>query len=84
MLLNETEKARIKCILVASPVRKMSKKALTPCKLCSESIIKLSTAETTVLCIEFIRDDIVTFPRIDKYKPKDLHKHAYVPPVKWK
>ncbi len=80
MLLKETEKAKIKSILVASPVPAHLNKPSTPCGACRLAINEFGTNKTTILCAEFIRRENAweIFPKIWKCKIKDLY------PLPWK
>jgi len=82
MVLNETEKARIKVLLVAGPVPRSQDKPLTPCGACRLAISEFGTKETTILCSEFIRkdDDWEIFPKIWKFKLSDLYPHPWKDP----
>ena len=80
MILKETEKAKIKVLLVAGPVPKSFNKPLTPCSACRLAINEFGTERTTVICSEFIRNEKgwETFPKMWKFKIKDLY------PLPWK
>ncbi len=80
MILKETEKARIKSILVASPVPTHLNKPLTPCSACRLAINEFGINKTTILCSEFIRRDNTweVFPNVWKCNIKDLY------PLPWK
>jgi cytidine deaminase len=84
LILAETEKARIKCIFVAGPVPRKSKKTIAPCGMCRHVINEFSTQKTSIICSEFIRNEKnwEMFPRIDKYKIKELYPHPYEP-INW-
>ena len=71
MVLNETEKAKIKILLVAGPVPEPQTKPITPCGACRTAINEFGTEETTILCSEFIRKDDgwEIFPKIWKFNP---------------
>lgn len=84
MLLAETEKAKVRALLVAGPVPRKTEKAITPCGRCRHVLNEFGTDKTTVICSEFIRNekDWQMFPRIDKYRVKELYPHPYTP-IKW-
>ena len=84
MRLEETEKTKIKSILVAGPVPKISRRCATPCGRCRHLINEFGTPNTTVLCSEFIRfeKEWKVFPKIQKYTIKELYPFPYTP-TKW-
>ncbi len=84
MILKETEKAKIKVLLVACPVPKSLDKPLTPCGACRLAIEKFGTEKTTILCSEFIRKENgwEIFPKIWKFKIEDLYPFPWKDP--WK
>ena len=80
MVTNETEKARIKTILLLGPVGKGGN--LTPCGLCRTVIYEFSDGKATVLCagayFENTQKDFeFLFKRIKKFHIKDLYPHPW-------
>lgn len=76
MVFYETEKARIKSILLLGPIGKGGN--LTPCGLCRTIIYELSGGKATVLCagayFENTQKDFeFLFKKIKKFKIKDLY-----------
>ena len=76
MVLAETEKAKIKSILVIGPVGKGGN--LMPCGLCRTIIYEFSDGKATVLCAGAYfentqRDFNFLFKKIRKFKIKDLY-----------
>lgn len=84
MCLEETDKAKIKSILVAGPVPKVSRRCIAPCGCCRHLINEFGTPNTTVLCSEFIRLEKgwKVFPKIQKYTIEELYPLPYTP-TKW-
>ena len=85
MILNETENAKVSCILTADPVPENSSlKAITLCGACRSALIDYATKNSSILCTSYIRhkNNWTIFERIDKYKPSELYPHPYVP-VNW-
>jgi len=82
MILEETEKARIKILLLAWPVSESQIKPITPCGACRMAISEFGTNETTILCSEFVRkvDGWEIFPKIWKFKIEDLYPHPWEDP----
>ncbi len=84
MVANETENARIKTILVASPAPDRKTQPATPCGACRHVIMEHATPDTTVLCATFIRTqegwDI--FPVTKKYAIEQLYPEGYEP-IEW-
>jgi len=83
MVLNESYRAKVKCVAVADPVPKIQKSSSTPCGTCRHVIWERGTHNTTVICIQYMqKKDSWIFPKIEKYKIKNLYPHPYVQ-VKW-
>lgn len=83
MVLNEAYKARVKHVVVADPVPEVQKSSITPCGTCRHVIWEMGTPNTTVICIQYIQlKDGWIFPKIEKYKIKELYPHPCTP-VKW-
>ncbi len=86
MAFKETEKARVKAVLVMGPVGKGGH--LTPCGLCRDVIHEYSDGKATVLCAGsyFERKDAnfdFLFKNIEKYTIKELYPHPWSE-GKWK
>ncbi len=84
MLQAETEKAKIKSLLVADPVPKSSRNTIMPCGRCRHVINEFGTRSTTVLSSDYIRHEKKwdVFTVINKYKITELYPKPYVP-TKW-
>ena len=84
MVLAETEKAKVRSLLVAGPVPRESKRSITPCGRCRHVINEFGTPNTTVLCSEFIKlkKGWKLFPKIQKYTIRELYLFPYMP-TKW-
>jgi len=83
MVLNETYRAKIKSIVIPSPVPKVLKKSTTPCGLCRHVIWERGTSNTTVICLQYIqKKNGWIFPKMDKYTIKELYPNPFEM-VKW-
>ena len=80
MRLNETEKARVKAVLVMGPVGKGG--LLTPCGVCRSVIHEYSDGKATVLCagkyLERSQENFdLLFEDIKKYTIEELYPDAW-------
>ena len=83
MVLEESYKAKIKSIVVATPVPEVQAQGSTPCGNCRHLIWERGRPGTTVLILQYIRQkNRWVFPRLEKYTIKKLYPNAYVP-VEW-
>jgi cytidine deaminase len=85
MVINETEKVKIKCILVADAIPENSSfKPTVPCGVCRSVITEFATKNTFILCTSYIRHKKgwTIFEKIDKYEPNKLYPFPYQP-IKW-
>ena len=83
MVLNESYKAKIKSVVTADPVPRVLKNSTTPCGACRHAIWERGTPNTTIICLQFIKQkDGWTFHKPQKYTIKQLYPNAYEP-VKW-
>lgn len=83
MILAESYQAKVKLIVVADPVPRVQKSSSTPCGVCRHVIWEKSTSETTIICMQYIQQkNSWIFPKIEKYKIKDIYPRPYIP-VKW-
>lgn len=80
MALEESRKAKIKCIIIADPVPRIQKKSTPPCGTCRHLIWQFGTPKTSVICMQYIQcKNGWIFPKIEKYLIKDLYPHPYEP-----
>jgi len=81
LLQAETEKAKIKSIIVAGPIPNTSSGVIMPCGRCRHVIHEFGTKNTTVLCSNYIRHEKTwdMFINIKKYKITELYPMPYVP-----
>lgn len=80
MVLQESYKAKIKCIVVADPVPAVQKKSTPPCGACRHLIWEFGTPKTSVILIQYIqRKNDWIFPKVEKYSIKDLYPRPYEP-----
>jgi cytidine deaminase len=78
MVLQESYAAKIRSILVADPVPEVQDQSRPPCGTCRNLIWDHSTAETTVLLMQYIqRKDDWVFPKLEKHQARDLHPLPY-------
>ena len=83
MVLAESYKARAKILVVADPVPKVQKNSTTPCGTCRNVIWELGTPNTTVICVQYMRQkNGWIFPKVDKHAIKELYPNPYAP-IKW-
>jgi cytidine deaminase len=83
MVLKESYKAKIRHIVVADPVPKKQRNSTTPCGTCRHMIWELGTPNTTVICIQYMRQkDGWIFPKTEKHKIKALYPRPYLQ-IKW-
>jgi cytidine deaminase len=83
MVLKESYKAKVKCIVVADPVPDVQKIGTTPCGTCRHILWERGTPSTSILLIQYIREKSGwTFPKIQKLKLKDLYPYPYTP-IEW-
>jgi len=79
MYTNETEKAKLKVVLVIGPIGKGG--LLTPCGLCRHVINKFSDKKAIVLCageyFTHIQNIDFLFKKIKKYTIKKLYPYPY-------
>lgn len=80
MVLQESNKAKIKSILVADPVPRVQEHGTSPCGICRQIIWHQGTPETTVILMQYIqRRNGWTFPKLEKYTIEDLYPMPYEP-----
>lgn len=80
MVLQESNAANIKSIVVADPVPEVQEHGTTPCGTCRQIIWKQGTPDTTVICMQYIQGkDGWTFPKLEKYIMRELLPHPYEP-----
>ncbi len=80
MVLQESNKAIIKSILVADPVPDVQEHGTPPCGTCRQIIWSQGTPETTVILMQYIQGkEGWTFPKLEKYTIKDLYPLPYEP-----
>jgi len=80
MAMNESYSAKIKSIVVADPVPKVQEKSTPPCGTCRHLIWAHGTPNTTVILMQYIQGKKGwAFPKIEKYRIKDLYPHPYKP-----
>jgi cytidine deaminase len=78
LTLQESYKAKIKNILIASPVPEVQMMGTPPCGACREVIWNHGTPQTTVILLQYIQNkDGWTFPKIEKYTIKDFYPLPY-------
>jgi len=84
MQLRETEKSRLKAILVAGPVPDSSHEPTMPCGACRHAIQEFGTEQTSVIVSNFVRtnEDWEMFPVKKRFKPNELYPEAYEP-IDW-
>jgi len=83
MVFKETYKAKVKIVLVADPVPKIQKNCSTPCGTCRHVINEFGNPDTTVICMQYVkRKKDWIFPKMEKYKIKELYPKPYVP-IRW-
>lgn len=83
MILKETYKARVKIVVVADPVPNIQEHSTPPCGTCRHIIREFSKPDTTIICMQYIQQkNNWIFPKIEKYKIKELYPHRYIP-IKW-
>lgn len=80
MVLQESNKAEIKSILVADPVPNAQEHGTPPCGTCRQIIWQQGTSETSVILLQYIQGkNGYTFPKIEKYTIAELYPHPYEP-----
>ncbi len=80
MVLQESNKARIKSILVADPVPDAQEHGTPPCGTCRQIIWQQGTPETRVILLQYIQGkEGYTFPKVEKYTIAELFPHPYEP-----
>jgi cytidine deaminase len=80
MVLQESNKAKIKSILVADPVPDVQEHGTPPCGTCRQIIWQQGTPETSVILMQYIQGkEGWTFPQIEKYSISELYPHPYEP-----
>lgn len=80
MVLQESNKAKIKAVLVADPVPDVQEHGTPPCGTCRQIIRQQGTSETTVLLLQYIQGkEGYTFPKLEKYTISQLYPHPYEP-----
>ncbi len=80
MVLQESNKAKIKSILVADPVPDVQEHGTAPCGTCRQIIWQQGTPETSVILLQYIQGkEGWTFPQIEKYAISELYPHPYEP-----
>jgi len=78
LTLQESYKAKIKSIIVASPVPEVQTMGTPPCGACREAIWNHGTSETTIILMQYIQGKVDwTFPKIEKYTIKDFYPLPY-------
>src|SRR5438045_428225 len=80
MVLQESNKAKIKSVVVADPVPEVQEHGTTPCGTCRQIILQQGTPETTVIAMQYIQGkNGYTYPKIEKYTMSELLPHPYEP-----
>lgn len=83
MVLRESYAAKIEAIVIADPVPERQEHGTMPCGTCRHLIWAHGAPETTVISLQYIRqDDNWTFPKWEKHTVKELYPHPYKQ-VKW-
>lgn len=78
MVLYESNKAKIKSIVVADPVPELQDQSRPPCGTCRQIIWIQGTPETSVILLQYIQGkEGYTFPKIEKYTISDLYPHPF-------
>lgn len=78
MVLREGYKGKIKCIVVLDPVPKVQKNCSTPCGTCRHVIWERGNLDTTVICIQYIKQKKNwVFPKMEKYTISKLYPNPY-------
>jgi cytidine deaminase len=80
LTLQESYKARIRCIVIADPVPEVHEKSTPPCGACREAIWNHGTPDTTVILMQYIQGKTGwTFPKLEKFKASDFYPLPYEP-----
>jgi len=80
MILQESYKAKIKCIVIADPVPEVQQRGTPPCGTCRHLIWSHGTLETSVILMQYIQGKAGwIFPKIEKYLAKDFYPYPYEP-----
>lgn len=80
MVLHESNKAKIKSILVADPVPDVQKSGTPPCGTCRQIIWQQGAPDTTIILLQYIQGkNGYMFPKIEKYTIAELYPHPYEP-----
>jgi cytidine deaminase len=80
MIMHESYRARIQCIVIADPVPEVQARSTPPCGTCRHLISERGEPGTTVLCLQYIHDKKRwDFPKVEKYKIQELYPHPFEP-----
>jgi cytidine deaminase len=80
MVLQESNKAKIKSVVVADPVPDKQEHGTPPCGTCRQIIWLQGRPETTVILLQYIQGkEGYTFPQVEKYTMAELYPHPYEP-----
>lgn len=85
MVMNEAYKTKIESIVIADPVPRLQPHGTFPCGTCREIISQFGKPETSVLLLQYIREDLPKegptwiFPKVERFLMKELYTFPYTP-----